>query len=310
MKKSILFVESPLQLVNAYEAVNFFGLNNYSYIVRLSGSETNDNQMENIVKRLGINNVTYLKINAENRTVSDYLHLFFYKYKYLVTSKQIDKVFIGNLESGFFSLILKQFSKEKVILLDDGGKTMDIQNNFDDEWYYDLFTIYDLVPIQKQMVYKNNFTSILESLKNNNLIFNENEVLFIGSKLSECKIVDEKYYLLLMNEISFFYKNQTIIYIPHREESQSKLEKIDLIKNVQVKKIAYPVELLGLYENRMPIKVSSFFSTALITMKRIYNIDVESFSFDYRHVKNKQAMDDTYDYYRHEMNVFCLSQNV
>ena len=140
--KTFLFVESPLQLLNAYEAIHAFHLKHYKIIIRLSDNTENDKQIKFLVQYLDLKHIKFLTIKAEKKGVNDYIKLFICKY--IFHFRKIDKVFIGNFDSGFFRLILQQIPKEKVILLDDGSKTLAIQNQFTNNTFYHFFTLYNI----------------------------------------------------------------------------------------------------------------------------------------------------------------------
>jgi len=300
--ENILFVESPIQLVNAFEAKSFFKMNSYTYYIRLSGVENNDIQLIKLIKILNLSNVKLIYLNAYNKKIIDYLKLFYYKYFYRLSSNK--RVFIGNYDSGFFTLVLKKLKKEQVVLLDDGAKTIDTYSKFKNNFHYDLFTIYDLEALSNQKIYKNKYVQLEKKLSK--LSKNKNEILFLGSKLSEIEIISENYYLEIMKKIAYYYKNNKVIYIAHREESQSKLDKITLIKNISVVQLDYPIELYGIYSNNIPYKVSSFYSTAIYTIKNIYNIEAESFIFDYSKSEYKKSIDNVYEYYRKYIKIIDI----
>ncbi len=305
-KKSLLFIESPLQLLNAYEAVSYFNLENYSYIVRLSDNEASDKQIINLLKLLNIDkgNIKYLHIRTINRTLYDYCQLVFYKYKYLFEIN-IDKIFIGNYESGFFNLIMKQFNRESIILLDDGAKTLSIQSNFTNSINYNLFTMYKMKALENQSIFINSYKKIFADRKE--LSIKRDEILFLGTKLSEVGIIEEKYYINLIKNICNYYADKKIIYIVHRGETKEKLNKIEINKNISIKQLDYPIELYGLYEKEIPFKVSSFYSTAIFTMNKIYNLEAECFRFDYSNSEYKDAIDEVYSFYKKEMKVINLN---
>ena len=304
-KKSLLFVESPLQLLNAYEAVSYFSLESHTYVVRLSKNEASDRQIMNLLKLLKINesNIKYVHIRTSKRTLYDYMQLFFNRYKYILV-KNIDKVFIGNYESGFLNLIMKQFSRNSIILLDDGAKTLSIQSKFTDFKNYNLFTMYDIQALQNQKNYKNSYQQVLSKVKE--LSVNHDEILFLGTKLSEIEIIEEEYYAKLLQNVCNYYANKKIMYIVHRGESQEKLNKIKKNKNITIKQLDYPIELYGLYEKEIPHKVSSFYSTAIFTMNKIYHLEAECFRFDYSNSVHADAIDDAYSFYEKEMKVISL----
>lgn len=305
-KKNFLFVESPLQLLNAYEAVNYFKLSSYRMIIRLSGKKNNDNQLLHLMDILQIKEFEIISINAKDKNFIDLSKMCFCIFKYACSSLISERIFLGNLGAGFFSILLKIYKKNKVILLDDGSKTLSIQRSFSNVNYYNLFSLYSLKAIDNQRIYKNTYLMTLGMLNELDRKTDEKSILFLGAKIAEIGMVKEEYYLSLMKEISIYYSSFNIIYIPHREESSIKLELISQYPNIKVKKIDYPVELYGLYENIIPVKVASFFSTALITMMSIYKLQVESFTFDYSSIKNKKSLDELYDYQEKYMNVIKL----
>ncbi len=305
MKIDLICIESPLQLLNAYEVIKYFNIKNYKLLIRYSNRDNNDKQIKRLINILKIDS-TYIEkttINASNKSLVDLFKLFIYKYFF--NTKKFDRVFIGNYRSGFFSLIRKSFNRNQIILLDDGAKTVDIQKEFTDNLNYNLFTMYKIAPFKNQKIYINHFNKI-KCLSKKNLILQDNEILFLGSKLSEINIISEMYYLELMNQISKFYKNQNIIYIPHREEDQNKLIRISAISNIEIKTIDYPVEIFGLFENKLPKTVSSFYSSALMTMQNIYKIKAEAFNFDYKGSIYEKNIDNVYNFYKNEIKVVSL----
>ena len=149
--KNILFVESPLQLLNAYEAIVEFGLKDYSVFIRFSNNYENDKQLKFLIKYLNIKNTKMLTVNADKKNAIDYIKILIYQYKFIF-KKKVDKVFVGNYTSSFFKLIIKQFDQNKIIFLDDGAKTLYVQKQFSKKCFYNLFTIYKLKPIKNQII--------------------------------------------------------------------------------------------------------------------------------------------------------------
>lgn len=299
---NIFFVESPLNLICTSEAISFFKIKDYRIVIRLSTSDNNNNQIINLIDILGIDQgkIEFIKIHSNNKNTLDYLKIFLYVFRSLFDFRS-KRVFIGNLHSGFLSLIARAFSKNKIILIDDGAKTIVIQKSFDTEYFYKLFTMYNIRPLSGQMIYKNNFEKISQLVTR--LEIDKNSILFLGSKLYEENIVSESYYLELVNRIFRKYLDKRIIYIPHREESQKKITKINSMENVSIRELSYPVELFGLYEDEIPYKAISFYSTALLTMKNLYGIDVEGYYFNYKGSVYEKDIDAIYSFYEKEMRV-------
>lgn len=309
MQSNLICIESPLQLLNAYEAIKYFNIQNYQFIIRYSNSNTNDKQIKKLIDILKIDpmNIEEVKINTSNKSLLDLFKLFIYKY--IFNTKKFNKVFIGNYRSGFFSLIQKSFDKDQVILLDDGAKTINIQKQFTDDLNYNLFTMYNVTSLKNQKIYINHFNNI-QMFFEKKLVLEDNKILFLGSKLSEMDIISKEYYLELMNKISQYYKYKNIIYIAHREEDKNKLTKISKINNIKIKTIDYPVEIFGLFENKLPKTVSSFYSSALMTMQMIYRINPEAFYFDYKGSMYEKSIDNVYTFYENKMKIINLEPYV
>lgn len=308
MKKILFFVESPLQLLNAFEANHHFQYEQYQYIIRLSEREETNRQLIKLVSILKLNEtyIEYHRIRAKNKKIDDYLKFIFFSFRYIFHTN-INKVYIGNYISPFMKIIMKQFSKSKIILLDDGAKTLTIHNSFSETKSYNLYTMYALNPYKEQTITQHNYEATQSLL--NKQTKNQSKILFLGSSLSEMHIISKKYYRSLIQQIAKKYYDKTIIYIPHRVESREKLEQLKLYENIEIKRISYPVELYGLNEEDIPYKISSFYSTALFTMKKIYKIEVESFKFDYSNYENKEDIDKVYDYYKDEMSIIDLDSH-
>lgn len=311
LKKNLLVVESPLQLLNAYEAINYFELDNYKLVIRLSSSEKNNQQIARLVTILDFdkNAVEYVSINEFNRTFLDLIKLAWYRIRFIPSAWSINRVFIGNYSSGFLSLIRAQFIKRKIILLDDGSSTIEIQKGFSSAFYYDIFSMYEIEPYNGQNVYLNSYSRTKASPKEN-LILDSESVLFLGSGLAEINIVSTSEYIQLMSKVEKIYakNNKRVLYIPHRSEEREKLEIIEGFSNFSILNIDYPVELFGVFNARMPSVVSSFYSTALLTMRDIYAIEPHAFIFDYKGSEHEKAIDDIYIYYRDKAKIFDLTK--
>ena len=103
------------------------------------------------------------------------------------------------------------------------------------------------------------------------------------------------------------YPNSIITYIPHREETEEKLMLIEELKNVTVKKLTYPIEMLPIYSQINPYKIISFFSTALITLQKIYQVETIAHKFDYSKSQHRKNIDHSYGYCAKYMRVIQLN---
>lgn len=300
---NIFLIESPLQLLNAYEAHAYFKLDNPLYIVRLSNDKINDNQILKLINYLLVKNKIIVKINSRKKNLFDILKISLIKFFFILKEKRFNKIFVGNYESGFFSLLLKKINKKKLILLDDGAKSIITQKNFSNKNNIDFFSIYDLKPYTNQNIFKNNFDKLKEKIISKKVA---KQTLFLGSKLSEIGIVDEKYYINFIEKVSLYFSNNSIVYIPHREENTEKIKNIEKIKNVEIKYLDYPVEFYGINENININIVGSFYSTALYTMQNIYKCESIAFKFNYENSIHKNNINDVYSFYEKYMKVIEL----
>ncbi len=154
------------------------------------------------------------------------------------------------------------------------------------------------MPTKKKHGVLNNYPKIKELVKGGKVL--DRSVVFIGSGMAEIGIVSEEYYVSLIDRIAEHYNSLGfyVIYIPHRAESSQKLNIIVENTDVEIRHLDYPVELFGLFNDFSPFLVSSFCSTALITLKNIYGYSVECFSFDYVGHSDEEELDELYKFYQ------------
>ncbi len=294
--KNILIIETPFQLLNAFEAINEFPAKNNTLFVRFSGSTGNDAQLKStldIIKLPKNVEVKTFTINATNRSIYDVLKIVFFWVRIIFINRIEGFVFVGDYRSRFLQLVIHISSK--TILLDDGLSTIHIQDSFTKNRFLNWFTIFDLTPFHGQKIFKNRFKFLNAFVENRNSS-KKKVLLFIGSKLSEENIISEDENVELVTKIAQKYSNQQITYIAHRTESNKKLHRIETIKNIEIIKLNYPLELLPLFGDFSPFLILSFFSTALITLEKIFKVETVAYRFDYSKSKNHLNIQKAYDY--------------
>ncbi|MDY0328456.1 MAG: polysialyltransferase family glycosyltransferase [Arcobacteraceae bacterium] len=280
----IFFIEAPFQLIGAIEAIRTYKLKKYIIYIRLSG---NDKQLINLVQIFFPNdtNIRYFKL--QNKQYSFYdclivirtlLFILIYKYKF-------EYIFLGNFESKFLNLFTYILPRNKIVLLDDGIKTFSIQERFTDKHNYNMFTIlYKMHPLSNQIIRYNKFEYLKSLYDVDNKTFSKvKKILFLGSKLSEIEIIEEKVYLEIIKAIIDKFPLYQIVYVPHREENIDKLNDLFLThENLSLQIIDMPIEIY-LLENRFSYyKILSFYSAALFSIKLLFqDIEVLSIPFDY-----------------------------
>jgi hypothetical protein len=283
--KALIVVESPLQLLAAFEAIQYYKIDSGVLVIRLSNEQRNDTQLTFLNSYLKLNefNVFYITINSENKKVIDFLKLLMMAISLPLIRLFYKNVILGSFRSGFISLVYKFCSvNEDFIFVDDGTSTLEIKNKLElhkcrcfTQFYNELEnTIPNAAP--------NEFSSIKATI--NKTVPLHFDVLFIGSGIAEIGITNESKYLDMVERICENYTKRglTIRYVPHRVESAEKIAKISKFSDVEIININYPVELLGIIDNMVPDHICSFYSTALVSMKSIYGCEATSYFFDYK----------------------------
>lgn len=282
--KNLFIVGTPLQLLNAIEAVKHFDLKNNILVIVHRSLEANKTQMESVKKLHNweeIIDIEYSKSSSLLKYINLVKYLKKHTYKYL---------FVPKLEV-VPKLVIPNVKKEKVFLLDDGVMTISIyENNLKTNKInkYDfkelrflffgmkikikdkinLFTYFDLEPINKIEIVKNNLTFLKKTYFEGASV-DDSAIYFLGHPSSKY-ISDDDYLKSVHNLIKISDKN--IIYIPHRGESKEVKNIFNSIDNSKFKvlDINMPVELYFLENKIHPAHIISYYSTALITLKIIY----------------------------------------
>jgi len=306
--KSLFLIEAPFQLLSAYEAIYDYDINQYTIIIRLSNIENNDLQLKKLVNILFKNDeqVKYISLSAKNKSFLEYLKSLYYIICFSIYQIKYSKIFFGNLESGFLSKIIKLTKHNKIILLDDGIKSIIFQNKFSENMFYNLYTMVDdLKYIPNQEIVVNRFNRLHKLLKS---VHYTDDIMFIGSKLSEVNIIEESYYIALIKEISKQYEGEIIKYVQHRGENKEKLLKIAQINNIEVIKLEYPLEFYPLYSSLLPKTIVSFYSAALISMRKLYpESTMIAYKFDFTTYEQKENIEKAYEYLTKHMKVVELN---
>jgi len=306
--KGLFLIEAPFQLLSAYEAIGDYNIRQYIIIVRLSNTVNNDLQLKKLVDILFKNDkqIKYISLSSQNKSLLEYLKALYYIVYFCVYQLKFSKIFFGNLESGFLSKIIKLTKHNKIILLDDGIKSITFQNKFSKNKFYNLYTmIDDLKSIPNQKIVINKFNRLNRLLKNINYT---DDIMLIGSKLNEVGIIKESYYIKLIKEISRQYEGKKIKYIQHRGENEEKLLKIDQIKNIEVIKLEYPLEFYPLHSSLLPKTIVSFYSAALVSMGKLYSgSNMIAYRFNFTNYKHKENIEESYKYLEKHIKVVDLN---
>ncbi|USV58831.1 hypothetical protein [Aeromonas encheleia] len=303
----VAIVESPLQLLNAFEAATYFKSQKTLYIARLSGEQKNDEQIHHVANSLQLNKFIKILVPIKKIDLVVFFKILFFKLLLFFISFFAKKIVVGNYDSKFIKFLLGR-QQSKVLLVDDGAKSLSQQSRFSDKNNIDFFSMYELVAWDNQQVYRNKYQGLHSILDGSNNKKNESQVLFLGAKLSEINFLTEDKYLNYIRQIQSHYalEGLILVYVPHRGESLEKLNAIRSSLGIEIQILDYPIELIGVYQENIPYKAASFYSTALFSLNVIYGVEVDCFEFDFTELPNKEAIKEVYDLYRDIYSVVFL----
>lgn len=281
---NLFVLRSPLQIINAMEAINHFSLENNIAVVIYNRLDSNTKQMKILLETAKFDQIIHIE---------EVLRSKYFKYVKLIKELKKQKynyLFVGELGISY-KIIIANTVKEKVFLLDDGTATIEYYNKFIRHNKYNkynfreirfifsglkfkvkdkvnLFTYFDLESAHGIDVIKNNLSYlksnyIKEAKKDNDIIY------FIGQPVDGFMDID--FYKKSIEELIKRF-NKRVIYIPHRSEGQEQQDNLSSIDSQQftIKKPDMPLELYFLENGIYPTHIISYLSTALITLGVIY----------------------------------------
>jgi hypothetical protein len=236
----------------------------------------------------------------------------------------INNIFIGDYRLLNFKIFSVNLRHNKTFLLDDGTSTFTIQDfylkdqkEFDGKSFMEwlkkiiakfifgfkihlqekihLYTCYNILPHAGQEIVSNKYHYTMSYQEDKaQLNINHQKVYYIGAKYVEAKLMGEDVYITLINKIKQNHKNRKLIYIPHRGEEKSKLDKIEHL-GIEVEFLKNIVEIEFLFKEELPGTICGFTSSVLVNIPKIfpqinvivYQIDEQLFVSTYRNtVKN------------------------
>lgn len=311
--KNVFFINSPFQLLCSIEAIFEFNLINNILVIFNKGTGQTYNQIVYILNNHYSEFEKVEFIEGDLKSIKGWLKRFKTANKLIEKYQTSNYLFIGDYRDGIVRHISNSISSKQIFLLDDGFATIYIYNKFKNnkvlynkkdklkyllskgqynyKYYNEIsyFTIFDNY-LDVKYVYRNNFDHFLSE----NAWIDKNVVYWLGSPIVEDGIVNENYYLNVIELWAGKIGNKKIYYFPHRRENSDKLMKISENFNIQIKETTVPIELYVIDTKIRPLAIISFFSTALFSLNRIldygkiYYIDIEDKELlkRYEHIKN------------------------
>lgn len=323
----LFMVESPLQLINAIEAQQHFGVSPaQSLLLVLEGvSALNQRQTLSLIRESDWSEV---KSIGSAQSLMSFLSARIFLHRWLHGRyESIDEVIIGDFRSRFMRHVANTL-KQPVVLLDDGTATLAVadrrrQNVTPDAKYergwrrylnkrrlfgyrdHDIpaltfFSTFNFqVPDQDRIV-KHHYGALRKCMS---ACKRQPVRYFIGCPLVEMGIVSARHYQGYLEKIAQDFK-ETICYIPHRREDAQRVQELAKSLKWQVKSFDKPIELVLLEKGELPLGLIGLYSTALDNAHTLfgeqlpihsYEIPVEDILKSERKVFTKRV----YTYYRH-----------
>lgn len=307
----IFLVDSPLQYLNAQEAKHQFQLDNSnSVLIVFEGvSKKNFRQIKSLVDIDDWNKVHFLRYNQHRvfrYLLVPYLNLLRRKYE------PIEKVFIGEYRSDLMRHFSNASLTKEIYLLDDGNVSTIIHKSIEDRigvrkktkklrsflnrmvglkdndiFDINYFTIYSNERKESgRNIVTNNYEYIKSKVVNYTV---KDKIYFIGNNLPELDIISYDTYLDKFKDIREIYKNKKIVYIPHRRESEEKLNSLSQIDGIEIRDYGEPIEFALIKDKTIPIELASFFSSALDNCYHIFGdrLKITSFKLDKNILSNE-----------------------
>lgn len=317
--KNLFIVSSPFQCISAIEAKTQLSLEN-NVIVAIyyskDGSKTHA-QMREIFELSDWDKVIEIGLEKKKSKYFDYISII----------KELKKCEYGNIFIGHFgqfqNILLSNLITSKIYALDDGLATLrwhktelnpNIKNNIKfskkmkmlryyliglktnfDKKRINYFTMFDLKPYYGETIIQNKFIFINRYITNKKV--DNGTVYFIGQPLYDGTYFDKNVYFKFLENLKNYFIKQgiKIVYIPHRREEN--LEELNNIidKYFEIRRLSTSVEINLLKSDVLPIGIYSFYSTALFTIYKIFNLNTTAIYIKQDLLqKNQESIEEVY----------------
>lgn len=271
-KKGLFILESPLQVMCAYEAIKELDVKKVRIIARLAdrGGRNNEQMLLILKEFLSDYYVKKVYLKPQDRSLKSITVtirfileiLFLYSLKY--------NIFIGYFDSKFVKLLTFFVKDSRKIYLDDGTASL----SYPESIRKSKSVIFSMFDFSVPFFIKNKFSHLSSHLFAVNKIKRKEVIVFIGSPIREIDGCDTNEYFKIILKIKKMYHNIDLLYFPHRRELKEDLDKIDSF-NINVVPNSFPIEMFYVeFPSYHPKIIASIFSTAMFTMSLIYDSSV------------------------------------
>ncbi len=252
------------------------------------------------------------------------------------------RVFLGDIRAWVVTRLVDLLGPRTVLLLDDGNVTLTVHANMEllgrnrtkavrqmispraaifdrllagvlgpfsptstDE-DYGYFTCFELPSEStKQVIVRHGFENLRRLTASRET--DKTEVLFFGGPLSELGVIAELEELNYLSLIKKYYERGALRpkYVAHRRDSDAKLIRIGRDLGLTIERFDAPAEVALLTRDILPVRIASFYSTALYTVSRLLALNADAFELQTTHVAARYRNDvrKVYDAYRKTLAV-------
>jgi hypothetical protein len=290
-------VETPLQVINAAEAMNYFlaeGTKS-TLVVKFGCNDKVNQQIEQTLLFFGraTFEVVYLRNRSPGLFFLEWLWLFFRMISHI--GRQF--FFVGEFNATWMRLLPFFFTGSRYTLLDDGMSTTTLHyHRYDFSKYpansrlkkavkipffrllhrgidrVSLFTMFNLTPIDNQKIDSNDFK--LTCSKITNFEIDDEIAYLIGSDYVESLWLSKDDYLRHVGSVvdRCIKLGKTVVYLPHRYEATENFTPFfkKYKESFSIKVLNVPIELYFLQSLKRPSLVVGFASTAIYTLGKMF----------------------------------------
>lgn len=287
---TIFVVNSPLQVLCAFEAIEYFSIKTFLFVLSIFESPRNkqlfqlmeEKKLPFMVERLdrlnynlGLKSIVkkYIIYNRYHRAFvgdEESMAMKFYAYKYLAPCSTIAYLDDGNRTLNMLKGV--RFINNTPWERKREKRFLQLTMTKDTKTY---FTIYHDIENTKYRLIPNDFTSLIarRSRKNGE----KKNIYFIGTNIDiYCQKIGLDinlywhYLCMAFSKIKRLFPNEEIIYIPHGRDVSPITEKICYEQGVLFKRIDTSIEYYMINQNYLPVAFFSYTSTALFTLKKMF----------------------------------------
>lgn len=268
-KKGLFIIESPLQLMCAYEAIKEFKIEKVKVIARLAdrGGRNNQQMLLMLNELLSDYRVKKVYLKPQDKSLKSIVISLLLMMETTLSYSLNYNMFIGYYNSKFATVLTFFVKTSRKVYLDDGTASLSYPESILKSKSY-IFSIFDF---STPFFIKNKFTHLSEYLFIVNKKKRKEVIVFIGCPISELEDCNADKYFEIILKVKNKYNELDFLYFPHRRELKEDLDKIGSF-GIEVVYNKYPIELFYLeFPNYHPKVIATIFSTAIFTMSSIYN---------------------------------------